>query len=49
MIIYQASKAILTRVVIECSRWGRLLIAVIVIDILLAAGAWYAVGCLIGE
>lgn len=47
MFIYQASKAFI-RIAIERRKWGRLLIVMIAVDILLAAGAWYAVGHFIG-
>jgi hypothetical protein len=56
MFIYHASRAFLAfplaRTSIECSKSGWLLIAiiaVIAVDSLLAAGAWYAVGFIIGN
>jgi hypothetical protein len=56
MFIYHASIALLAfpraRVSSEFSRWGSILIAiiaVIAVDGLLAAGAWYAVGSIIGD
>jgi hypothetical protein len=53
MSVYQASKGFLTssviRTAIRGSRWSQFLIAVIVVDSLLAVGAWVAVGCIIGE
>ena len=56
MFIYNASRGLLAfplaRITIECSRWGSILIAivaVIAVDTLLAAGAWYALGSIIGD
>jgi hypothetical protein len=48
MFIYHASRAFLAfplaRTSSECSKLGWLLIAIIAVDSLLAAGAWYAIG-----
>jgi hypothetical protein len=56
MFIYHASRALLAfplaRITIECSRWGSILIAIIAVlavDGLLATGAWYVVGSIIGD
>lgn len=53
MFAYQAGNAVsvfsLPRTIIERSGWGRLLIAVILIDCLPGAGAWFAVGSIVGD
>jgi hypothetical protein len=57
MFIYHATRDAflafpLARTSIEFNKWGSILIAivaVIAVDTLLAAGAWYAVGSIIGD
>ncbi|MDR6304503.1 hypothetical protein GGQ85_002213 [Nitrobacter vulgaris] len=53
MFAYQSGKVVsgfsFARAIIERSGWGRLLIAVILIDCVLGAGAWFAVGYMVGD